>query len=913
MPGNPLAWLDGCVDTAQIAALANVRRQAKRILDEQNLFHYTGHGIEHSDRVIEILRKLIADNLAGPTNTRLNDLELISLLAASYLHDTGMQTLLFEQSSEAAEYNWQLAEQVREKHAENSERLIRESLGSARHKFPTMGLEQDPILEALADNISKIVRLHSGEMGKLPDAVMAFGKQIRLAFLVSVFRLADGLDLDESRVLMERLKRFRIPERSQLHWWRHHYVRGVEIENGLIAVHMAFPPSAGIFYIDYMKELVLDEIRRELWPRSKILFSNGVRFILDEQVQVTQDETLSRQRLPTGLEKFIEEAINARGESFGKIMQRSAGILPTPATGRDWISYWRFRGNPWADIPLKYRDEEFVETANIRQMLDELKSILKGRRGDLKLVTGDVGSGKTTFFNIFEDALASPDVRARYLDISEEIYEIHHPKEIYDWLFRHIHQVLARDSTEEFSESKLRAQLRTYGQGKLVLGIDNVDRFTRPEEQEIIRQFFTMSQGLLQDVKLRCILVIACSPRWKSMLQSPDLHYLGGSGAWVLRPFKKDEIKELLSKRLAMSGVSFDHVFDESVLETIHKLSEGNPRRVVQIAEDLCKKAAARRSRKIDSHFIDKELLHEVIPSMRKEIERIAASSDYYTEATARFYHFNERMERERLVTETGWDLVLKLSSGQGLLLDSVDEGYLGALNYVAARFPREIEIGKFEVDLVLRPEIKDFCGEWTRTGYSFRDFMDAFRLKPWLPMKVKAQVAARIFDVTATGEAEPFLSASKEGFDRVLTQTQNPVLSILLSWNTVELLLKALYLQHGVMSREEAGEVRTETGGVKSFDEREGLILGANKVLKNLTRLSQVTGYIRYFDEIVLIAKKREKVLKSPARFLTNFSEQDAELCKLALRKVFMELLTLFRAQRSWKPPVVGRPKSKL
>jgi len=114
-------------------------------------------------------------------------------------------------------------------------------------------------------------------------------------------------------------------------------------------------------------------------------------------------------------------------------------------------------------------------------------------------------------------------------------------------------------------------------------------------------------------------------------------------------------------------------------------------------------------------------------------------------------------------------------------------------------------------------------------------------------------------------------------------------------------------------MSREEAGEVRTETGGVKRFDEREGLILGANKVLKNLTRLSQVTGYIRYFDEIVLIAKKREKVLKSPARFLTNFSEQDAELCKLALRKVFMELLTLFRAQRSWKPPVVGRPKSKL
>src|SRR2546425_9150058 len=180
VPGNPLAWLDGYVDPAQIAALGNVRHQAERILDDQVLFHYTGHGIEHSDRLVEILRKLVSDNLAGPIETRLNDLELISLVAASYFHDTGMQTLLFEQSSEAAEYNWQLAERIREKHAENSERLIRESLGSARHKFPTMGLEQDPILESLSDGIATIVRLHSGKIEKQPAPVMAFGKQIRL-------------------------------------------------------------------------------------------------------------------------------------------------------------------------------------------------------------------------------------------------------------------------------------------------------------------------------------------------------------------------------------------------------------------------------------------------------------------------------------------------------------------------------------------------------------------------------------------------------------------------------------------------------------------------------------------------------------------------------------------------------------
>src|SRR6266705_1482837 len=597
----------------------------------------------------------------------------------------------------------------------------------------------------------------------------------------------------------------------------------------------------------------------------------------------------------TNLLAFIEQELRDRGEKFNKIQDRSKDIQPVAQSPRDWISYWKFKGNPWVDLPLQYRDEEFVETENIREMLAELDSIAKGKRGDLRILLGDRGSGKTTFFNVFSDFFEGGNLRAKYLDISEDIFEIHHPREIYDWLFRRIFAILTVDSTQEFSESALRREMRSYNRGKLILGIDNMDRFVSQEEQEIIRRFFAMAQSLLQDLKGKCVIVLSCAPSWRNMLQSADLHYLSTRGAWALKPFKKGDVKKLMEKRLAPSGLKFSEVFDDSVLGAIHSLSGGNPRRIVQIAEDLSKRAAALEAKRIDAKFVNDQLLQEVLPRMESEIMRIAKISDHYTEAVSRLFLFHERLERERLSLDVGWDIAAQLLERGQVSLAEIDENFLGALNHIAERFSEQIEERKFEISLIARPTVADFCKKWNETGFAVGDFVSTFKMKPWSPARIGAETAARIFEGKASGVAADYLAAAKEFFDLALGQKLPALRSIVACWEALRNLIKALYIHHGVATEEDFDGIRGEVNVASRLDRKKS-VAEMQLLLGKLRRLSETTGYNRYFDEIFLVANKTKKVLTVKPRFLGEFSDHDAELVRLSMKKVFLELLSLFQ-----------------
>ena len=409
-----------------------------------------------------------------------------------------------------------------------------------------------------------------------------------------------------------------------------------------------------------------------------------------------------------------------------------------------------------------------------------------------------------------------------------------------------------------------------------------------------------MSQGLLQDLKNKCVIIMACAPSWQDMLQSNDLHYLSTRTEWKLLPFKKSEVRLLLEKRLLPSGLKFEDVFEESVLTPFFSLSDGNPRRVVQLAEDLCVRAAGVSAKKIDAGFVDSQLIQEILPRMRKEIERIAGISNYYTEAVTRFFLFHERMERERLSEEPGWEVAIRVLEGQHILLGEVDERFLGAIAYISTRFSRALDEGKFEVSLISRPETKDFIKKWLETGFTLRDFISAFRLKPWSPARIEAEVAARIFDVKVTGATKEFLDSAKECFDKVLGEKMGPVPAIECSWEAIENLLKALYVHYGIMSSEGVNALKPRDSLGRARHDNVALVSEANELLYKLTRLAQVAGYIRYFDEIYFLARKREKVFKTPSRHLTDFTDRDAELSKLAMKKVFIELLPLFQTTKS-------------
>lgn len=49
------------------------------------------------------------------------------------------------------------------------------------------------------------------------------------------------------------------------------------------------------------------------------------------------------------------------------------------------------------------------------------------------------------------------------------------------------------------------------------------------------------------------------------------------------------------------------------------------------------------------------------------------------------------------------------------------------------------------------------------------------------------------------------------------------------------------------------------------------------------LPELGEKVGYIRYFEDIFFLLRKREALLKTPPRFLDKFGDQDAEMCLIA------------------------------
>jgi len=105
-------------------------------------------------------------------------------------------------------------------------------------------------------------------------------------------------------------------------------------------------------------------------------------------------------------------------------------------------------------------------------------------------------------------------------------------------------------------------------------------------------------------------------------------------------------------------------------------------------------------------------------------------------------------------------------------------------------------------------------------------------------------------------------------------------------------------------MSAEEVASftVRDSLGRVRR--DNQAAIQEAHALLGGLTRLAGLTGYIRYFDEIYFPANKRETVLRTPSKYLIDFTDRDGELSKLSMKKIFLELLPVFQTRRSNPPP---------
>lgn len=95
----------------------------KKVWEDPVLSHYTRHGMKHSKSVIKKLGQILELN-----PTLLNKHERFVLLAATYLHDIGMQNPGQAGLPEKDHYTICELEQVRENHHQASTEMITKSI-----------------------------------------------------------------------------------------------------------------------------------------------------------------------------------------------------------------------------------------------------------------------------------------------------------------------------------------------------------------------------------------------------------------------------------------------------------------------------------------------------------------------------------------------------------------------------------------------------------------------------------------------------------------------------------------------------------------------------------------------------------------------------------------------------------------
>lgn len=273
-----------------------VYSMASKILNNPIHIHFTDHSINHSERMLNIIDKLLK------IPQILTDEEKFILICAVILHDIGMQETNKKDLMEFPLNDEQL-NYIREHHHEFSENIIKNSSISLQNSNKVyLGLDSKPMF---IDDIATVAKYHRKlDINSLQDDVIG-DKTIRLKFLSALIRLADCLDIDFQRIKIEKLKLINIPVESKFFWFSHYYVKGMKIENRAIKLYFCFPNDYKneTSITSYISNYILSEINKHIEQVYNILDNYGIR--LRKDIDHSVSFSTSVEPLPDKLKEYI--------------------------------------------------------------------------------------------------------------------------------------------------------------------------------------------------------------------------------------------------------------------------------------------------------------------------------------------------------------------------------------------------------------------------------------------------------------------------------------------------------------------------------------------------------------------------------------------------------------------------------
>jgi len=284
--------------------LVSIEEAVKYFWTEKVLDHYTEHGISHSEKIIKHIGRLLENK-----QNALNDYEKFILVAAIYLHDIGMQSPKHAglELKPKSEYTSEELEIIRDRHHETSEKVILESVKPKSNL--SLGLEH---CKEYATMIARIAKYHRKfDINELEvDCINS--EEIRLPLLAALIRFGDELDIDRQRVNIKILELIEIPTKSKYHWWKHIYVNGVMISEGIINIYFSFP-EAYKNNNQHLVEVLKNDVSGAIKERYKEVYDTFFKYnihIKDEIVIKANKYEITQPIMPPDLEEYIVDRIS---------------------------------------------------------------------------------------------------------------------------------------------------------------------------------------------------------------------------------------------------------------------------------------------------------------------------------------------------------------------------------------------------------------------------------------------------------------------------------------------------------------------------------------------------------------------------------------------------------------------------
>ena len=231
---------------------------------------------------------------------------------------------------------------------------------------------------------------------------------------------------------------------------------------------------------------------------------------------------------------------------------------------------------------------------------------VQSRKGFIVL-TGEVGTGKTTMLECLRDFLETQYVEFAFIFNSRITSD-----QFFEMIAYDLDLHCSRTSKTEvlFALNSLLLQQANEGR-TTVLIVDEAHNLTWEvlEEIRMLGNLETRSGKLLQ-------IILAGQPELDRKLEAPDLRQLKQRIVLrcALQPFSAADTANYINTRMERAGAPDQTVFSSELMEEIHRRSQGIPRVINAICDNLLLTSFA-----MESHVANVAMLDEVCQDMRLE------------------------------------------------------------------------------------------------------------------------------------------------------------------------------------------------------------------------------------------------------------------------------------------------------